>query len=397
MTQHRDLSHLRACWIGGTRYTQPLNASLDKKWRALAALDVPLAVIGFAPGLRPRRFVQHARFWLLPLLPGAPLRYLETGVIGLALLLYLTGARSVNVIIAQSPYEGAVAALAKGLARRFGRRVALVVESHGDFETVLFQQRRVARPALYRALMRRAAAFALRRADAIRAVSQATAEQAARWAPGVPVHRFMAWTDAEVFLETPRAAPPSAACDLIYAGVLTPLKGVHWLIEAFARLAPDFPQTRLWLAGRPENPDYARSLREQAKTLGLADRVCFTGALAQPELAAKMSQCRALVLPSRSEGLPRVVIEAMFAGLVPVASDLPGLRELVEPGVTGLLLPPGDVGALEAALRQVLSSAEVDAMGARARAFALSFFSAAAYVEGHRRLFEAVADAAAGL
>ena len=78
------------------------------------------------------------------------------------------------------------------------------------------------------------------------------------------------------------------------------------------------------------------------------------------------------VLPTYREGLPRSIIEAMAVGLPVIASDLPACRELVEPGTTGLLVPPRDVGALIGALRQLTAMPELRAAyGANGRARAL--------------------------
>jgi glycosyltransferase involved in cell wall biosynthesis len=388
-----DIDGLKVCWIGGTRYGQPLNPTLAAKWQALAALNAELFVIGFAHGLRPRRFTQGARFYLLPELPTSVLRYVELFCLAPLLLLWLIYRRGVSVIIAQSPYEGAAAALAKQLARWLGRRVGLAVESHGDFEVAVFTQRRVRFSALYRWLMERFACYAFRHADVLRAVSDSTRAQLQAWAGDKPVVQFMAWIDLDAFGAVERSLPLSQSGGLVYAGVLIPRKGVHTLLDAFAQVADEFPQAVVWLVGKPENAAYTAGLRRQVEELGLQDRVIFVGALPQRELAGYMARARALVLVSSSEGLPRVVIEAMSGGLIVIGSRVSGIPEVVEDGVTGYLVPPGDVDALVAALRALYRNPAIDAMGERARAFARQFFSTEAYVDGYRRLIAAARPA----
>src|SRR5258705_6862498 len=147
---------IKVCFLGGSRYDHPLNTTSEKKFRALKRLG-DFFVIGFSRKLRPYRFTEHAHFYLLPLLPFPVLRYIETFVAGLLLTWYLISRRGVQVLIAQSPYEGFVAAWAKMLAGWFGHRIVLIVESHSDFEESLFMQRRIPLPRLYRFLMRRIA------------------------------------------------------------------------------------------------------------------------------------------------------------------------------------------------------------------------------------------------
>jgi glycosyltransferase involved in cell wall biosynthesis len=383
-----QLTGRRVCWVGGTRYSNPLNPTLDSKWRAIHTLGIDIFIIGFANGLRPRRFTQQARFYLLPELPTSILRYAEMFFVVPPLLLWLIFRHDVSVIVAQSPFEGVAGALAKQITKIFGKRVSLAIESHGDFEVAVFGQRRVAFAGAYRWFMKRAARYSLHHADALRAVSGSSREQLEHWMPGTPIVQFMTWIDFEAFGTVKREQPLSQCWDLVCAAVLVPRKGQHILIDAFAQVADEFPAAKVWLVGKAENLEYAAQLKARAERLGLADRVVFVGAVAQAELAGYMSRARALVLDSSSEGLPRVVMEAMNGGLVPVASAVSGTPEVIEDGVTGYLILPEDVSALAEALRRMYRDPDIDAMGARAQAFARQFFSQAAYVDGYRRLLE---------
>ncbi len=389
------------CFLSGTRYRRPLEAVARQKFAALSFLG-EIAVIAFSRDGRPHRFTEHASFYLLPS-PSPPLaRYLLMGVVGPPLLLLLV-VRGVRVVVAQSPYEGAVAAIVKVIAGVFGTRVAVVVESHGDFEQSLFLQRRVALPSVYVPVMRRLAAFGLRHADVFRAVSDAAREQLAAWAPGTPIVRFPAWTDLDVFLDAGSAdvfpdagAAPArrAGQGVLFAGALIPRKGVHILLDAFALVARDVPETLLEIAGAAENPDYARDLQRQAERLGLAGRVRFLGPLPQDQLAGRMAAAEVFVLPSLSEGLPRVVYEAMACGRPVVGSRAGGIPELIEDGVTGFLVPPGDAASLADRIRWVITHPTEGAqMGQRGRAAAQALFSPEFFVREYGALFALARDA----
>jgi glycosyltransferase involved in cell wall biosynthesis len=292
-------------------------------------------------------------------------------------------------LIAQSPYEGFAAAWVKILARLFKKKVVLIVESPGDFETSLFLQRRISQPALYRFLMRHTARFAFRHADGLRAISASTRKQLENWAPGKPLVQFPTWTDIDVFLETSKTTTQSEDQKLIvYAGVLTPLKGIHFLLEAFSEVVADDPSATLLLIGKPEDSEYAEELQQVILSLNLEGRTRFMGAIPQRQLAVYMSKAWAFVLPSLAEGLGRVVFEAMACGTVVVASSVGGILDLIEDGVTGYLVEPGDVRTLAERLKWILSHPkETSQMGRRARAFASHFFSTQTYVEGYDRLF----------
>jgi glycosyltransferase involved in cell wall biosynthesis len=147
------------------------------------------------------------------------------------------------------------------------------------------------------------------------------------------------------------------------AGRMTPQKGHEFLLEAVARLAPRFPGLRCVLAG--DGPLRAM-LEARAAALGIADRCRFLGA--RVDVADVLSVLEVVTLPSRSEGLPFALLEAMALGKPVVASTVGGNPEVVEDGRTGLLVPTADTAALADALARVLDRPnEAAAMGARGR------------------------------
>src|SRR5881628_1970611 len=112
MDHHGDI---RVCFLGGARYTRPLDETAEKKFRTISSLGQAF-VVGFSSDLRPRMFTEHAHFYLLPQLPLPILRYVELFVLGQFLVLWLMVRHRVQVVVAQSPYEGFIAALAKKFA-----------------------------------------------------------------------------------------------------------------------------------------------------------------------------------------------------------------------------------------------------------------------------------------
>ncbi|MCA9001102.1 MAG: glycosyltransferase [Planctomycetes bacterium] len=128
------------------------------------------------------------------------------------------------------------------------------------------------------------------------------------------------------------------------AGALVPRKGFDVLIEALSRVDG---KLHLWVAG---DGSEAQALEELARDLQVADRVHFLGQRA--DLADWLAAADLFAMPSRAEGLGIAALEAMASGLPVLASDVGGLRDLVDSGVTGELLPVGDVGAWCAALGQ---------------------------------------------
>jgi glycosyltransferase involved in cell wall biosynthesis len=133
---------------------------------------------------------------------------------------------------------------------------------------------------------------------------------------------------------------------------LCDVKGQRELVEAFARLPR--PEAFLVLVGRDLEQDgrFEDALRRRAEELGVADRVIFAGYRSDPH--AVLESLDVLALPSSSEGLPLVVLEALAHAKPVVVTPVGGTPELVRDGETGLLVPPCDAAALAAALDRVL-------------------------------------------
>jgi glycosyltransferase involved in cell wall biosynthesis len=159
-----------------------------------------------------------------------------------------------------------------------------------------------------------------------------------------------------------------AAPHTVFLGEIGDRKGAFVLIEAWARLAPG---TRLTLAGDGAVDRARRLIAEH----GLEGSVQVRSWLQPAQVGELLADADVLVLPSRNEGQPMAVLEAMAHGLCVVASEVGGIPELVDDGRSGLLVPPDDVEALAAALRKVLADDGLRAaLGAAARERALKEF-----------------------
>lgn len=117
------------------------------------------------------------------------------------------------------------------------------------------------------------------------------------------------------------------------------IKGVALLIDAFARIRAAHPAAHLTLVG--DGPERA-ALEARAAALGLGQAVTFTGYLGQAEVAAQLDASDVFVLPSFAEGVPVVLMEAMASRRPVIGPRVAGVPELVEDGVSGYVVPPGD-------------------------------------------------------
>ncbi|HEY2783634.1 MAG TPA: glycosyltransferase family 4 protein [Fimbriiglobus sp.] len=173
---------------------------------------------------------------------------------------------------------------------------------------------------------------------------------------------------------------------VLAAGRLSPEKGFDTLVTAAAPVIKDWPRVGFVLFG--EGPQRA-ILDRRIRQLGLGNRFVMPGFV--PELDAVLPAADLVVLPSFSEGLPNVALEAAAAGVPVVASAVGGVPEVVADGETGLLVPPGDADILAGQIVRLLTDHDRRVqLGRAARVRMQNEFTFAAQARQYVDLFDSV-------
>lgn len=219
----------------------------------------------------------------------------------------------------------------------------------------------------------------IRRMDAIIATSDISASYLKREST-VITHGV----DTEVY-----AAPPDRAVAFAESGLpgkyaigcfgrVRAQKGSDVFVAAMCRLLPRFPDFSAVLVGAvtPEQMPFASELKKQIAAAGLEQRIVITGELDIAEVQRWYQRLTIYAFTSRNEGFGLTLIEAMAVGAALVAARAGAAEIVVEDGVSGVLVPPGDVDVLVAALEPLMRDpAAAAAMGERARARVIAQFS----------------------
>jgi L-malate glycosyltransferase len=169
---------------------------------------------------------------------------------------------------------------------------------------------------------------------------------------------------------------------------LTRLKGIEHFLHAAAALKPRYPDVRFLIVGEtsPPDPAYLRELHGLCDALGLTDQVTFTGR--RSDVPAILGAADVSVMPSLNEALSNVLLESMAAGAPVVATRVGGTPEALSDGETGLLVPPGNVEALAAAVSRLLDDRELACrLGRAARAHIGERFSVDRMVRATENLY----------
>lgn len=343
----------RVLFVSRERFRLPLDGAQRRKWDALGDVLDHRVVAAAAPGAPPGderfrlaapttpRALDGARYYaMLPVRIARELRAFRP-----------------DAAIVQGVHELDAFLVARGVT---GVPAKAILDVQGDWHetTRLYGSplRRVLNP-LNDAL----AVVAVRRADAVKAVSTQTTSIVRRL--GVePVAVFPAYVDAEAFLEQP-PAPLADVPRAVFVGVLERYKAFDTLVAAWRRAAPRVPGAVLQLVGDG-------TLRTEAERLAaeLPAQTEWASRLSAEEVASAMDASWLVCLPSRSEGLPRVALEGACRGRAIVGGDSPGISDVVRHGENGLLVDSDDPQALADALVRILSDrGEAERLGAGAR------------------------------
>jgi glycosyltransferase involved in cell wall biosynthesis len=330
---------LRILFVGRTRYRIPLAETTRRKFEALERVAEVRVLASAADAdppddetfhlvkpVRPRLLDGLAFHLSLPVRVARELRDFAPDAV------LVTGAHDVPAVL---------------LGRRIARSDArIVLDLHGDWRVSA---------RLYGSRMRRIGApivdwlgnIGVRRADGVRTLSDFTTDLVRE--EGVePVAEFPAFVDFGLYRERPRAPLPARAA-LLFVGVLEDYKGIDVLAEAWRQAAPRVPDAELRLVGRGPKLEVVEQL-----LVDLPRQTRWYPALDQAELVHELDRSTALVLPSRSEGLPRVVLEAFCRGRPVVGARAGGVVDLVRDGENGILVEVEDAEALADALVDVL-------------------------------------------
>jgi len=358
----------RVLFVSRERFRLPLDGAQKRKWDAVSEVVEP-RVLAAAPAGWPTRDERFRLVGRARVLDG-PLFYV---LLPFRIVRELRDFRPQAALV-QGIHETVAFLLARAVAR-VPTKVILDVQGDWHEATRLYgsRWRRLLNP-LNDAL----AAPAVRGADAVRTVSTQTTGLV-RALGREPAAVFPSYVDAEAFLERPPVPLPESP-RVVFVGVLERYKAFDTLSAAWPTVAAAVDGAVLHVVGDGTLRDRVPAGAEWSKRL------------TAEEVAAAMDDSWVFCLPSRSEGLPRVALEAAARGRAIVGGNRAGIPDVVEDGVNGFLVDPDDASELADALTRILADRGLaERLGAAARRTGEEWgLTPAEYAEKLRRL---VADA----
>ena len=233
------------------------------------------------------------------------------------------------------------------MARMLGARTILHV--HGAGFHVFFKE---SPPRLQASITR-----SLERANLVIALSDEWSVRLKRIAPGANIRVLPNPVVADDFAPTLENRPgvPPARGTVLFLGAFGKRKGVYDLLDAIPAVAAARREILFEMGGDQEVAEVRRLVDER----GIGGNVRMLGWVSGDDKLAAFTRAHIYVLPSYHEGLPVGVLEAMAAGLPVVTTPVGGIPEVVRDGINGIVISPGDVRALSAAVLRLLDDSEL--------------------------------------
>lgn len=156
--------------------------------------------------------------------------------------------------------------------------------------------------------------------------------------------------DTELFYFKPKEFKSEQK--LLFAGRLSPVKGVSYLIKAMPKILQEFPNAKLEIIGYGEQED---DLRKLVRTLSLDKKINFVGAVENKEMPKYYHSSSVYILPSLVEGLPVALMEAMSCGCPVIATSVGGVPDLIGDGINGILIKTKSIEEISQSVIKILS------------------------------------------
>jgi glycosyltransferase involved in cell wall biosynthesis len=365
-------------------FARKYDAALFPTWRKKFSLLTEISENFVVQGIRDRKLMSSHEFahaYYIPYWFPRYLQYMADCLITVLAVFYFVIRREVVIIISHDPYVAIPVLLGKWLLRLLGRPIVVIVEAMGDWEEGPFLDGFLPQ---YLAGLSKLGDFAFKHADVTRAISLFTESKIKKISMRPCIVTPM-YIDLSLFLADSEQPPhPQKSEQVLYAGVLSFRKGVHVLVQAFNGLAPCRPNATLLIIGEGE---FRAELLHLIQASPVAERIRVIPFVNQQELKRHIDASAMVVLPSFSEGLGRILLEAMACGRPVVVSSIDGFKGLVSEGWNGLVAPPGDAGALAARIREILEQPELASkLGSNGKKLVQEYHSEGAFVKGYTAL-----------
>jgi len=233
--------------------------------------------------------------------------------------------------------------------------VKIVVETHGDFINTIGLEKNLLIPKLYTLIFSYLAKYSIKNADLIRSISDFTEKQALNFGYQGLFVRFPAWINIDNYLNADTKRLSTDTFKIIFVGSVTERKNPKIIIESLETIDEDIS---LEIIGQTPNLKYLKELNKLIASSKHAKSITMTPFIKAEELILKYSSANLFILPSKSEGLGRVIIEAQSTACPVLVSSNTGMTDLIIENETGYIFENNNKNDLTKKIQYIIDNYE---------------------------------------
>ena len=266
--------------------------------------------------------------------------------------------------------------------------VKIVVETHGDFINTIGLEKNLLIPKFYTLIFSYLAKYSIKNADLIRSISDFTEKQALNFGYKGLFVRFPAWINIDNYLNADTKRLSTGTFKIIFVGSVTERKNPKIIIESLETIDEDIS---LEIIGQTPNLKYLKELNKLIASSKHAKSITMTPFIKAEELILKYSSANLFILPSKSEGLGRVIIEAQSTACPVLVSSNTGMTDLIIENETGYIFENNNKNDLTKKIQYIIDNYESALqIGLNSKDFVKENQSVANFEFGYKKLIDLV-------
>ena len=373
----------KVLFVSPTVYSNPISKDIQKKFQSLSNVCNPI-VYAFSE----EKFtssVEGVEAIFNKKNKNRFLNYLKIIFLFFFKIPKIVKEQNIDIVCLQDPITGFFAVLSLKI-RKFP--VKIIVETHGDFIDTIGLEKNLLLPKFYISIFTYFAKYSINNADSIRSISEFTEKQVKEFGYSGLFVRFPAWINIDTYLNADENRSYKDTFKIIFVGSVTDRKNPDLIVKA---LEPIDENLSLEIIGSTPNSKYLEKLQNSINNSKHSERIKMTPFVDSQELISKYSTANLFILPSKSEGLGRVIIEAQSTACPVLISSDTGMTDLVIENETGFIFENNNEIDLTEKLKFIIENYEhATQTGANARLFVKENFSTENFEFGYKKLFDTV-------
>jgi glycosyltransferase involved in cell wall biosynthesis len=373
----------KVLFVAPTKYNYPINEDLKNKFITLSEICEPF-IFAFSDK-KITTTVGNTSFIFHKKLGYRLLNYFKVIYLFVFSVPKTVKQHRIDIVCFQDPVTSYFAI--KSLKLR-NSNVKIVLESHGDFIETIALEKKLLIPTIYKKIFKLISSYSIKNADQIRSISSFTEEQVKSYGYKGKFVRFPAWINLDKFLKAKNIRDANDHFKIIFVGSVTDRKNPKLIVRAISKIDSEIS---LEIIGPTPNKNYLNGLKDSISNSQHKENIFLSPFIEIDELVQKYSSANLFILPSKSEGLGRVVIEAQATACPVLVSSNTGAVDLIIDHETGYIFENNNLEDLKEKIKEIIDNQNHSVqVGLNGKSFVAQNHTIENFKFGYKKLFDLV-------